>query len=59
MAGFSLLCSHLDETEADSVGLRFTAGAGYDPRAGAACWEEMIKAGEGKVRVKKSIPGGA
>lgn len=37
--------SRLHETEADSVGLRFAAGAGYDPRAGAAFWRKMAKAG--------------
>ncbi|HEY0944509.1 MAG TPA: M48 family metalloprotease, partial [Opitutaceae bacterium] len=33
--------SRLHETEADSIGLRFSAGAGYDPRAAAAFWRKM------------------
>jgi predicted Zn-dependent protease len=48
--GFSLPFSRLHEMEADSVGLRFAAGAGYDPRAGAIFWQKMAKAGEGKEK---------
>lgn len=40
--------SRLHETEADGVGLRFAAGAGYDPRAGAAFWRKMAKQGGAK-----------
>lgn len=40
--------SRLHETEADSVGLRFAAGAGYDPRAGASFWKKMAAQGGAK-----------
>jgi predicted Zn-dependent protease len=40
--------SRLHETEADSVGLRFAAGAGYDPRAGATFWKKMAAQGGAK-----------
>jgi metalloendopeptidase OMA1, mitochondrial len=42
------LGSRLHETEADEVGLRFAAGAGYDPRAGAAFWKKMAAKGGSK-----------
>lgn len=44
-AGLALPFSRLHETEADAVGLRFAAGAGYDPRAGAAFWRKMSAQG--------------
>ena len=37
----SLAYSRHHETEADVVGLRFAAKAGYDPRAAAAFWRKM------------------
>lgn len=42
--------SRLQETEADEIGLRFAAGAGYDPRAAAEFWEKMkaAKSGSGQ-----------
>jgi predicted Zn-dependent protease len=43
--GFALPFSRLHESEADSIGLRFAAGAGYDPRAGATFWQKMAKQG--------------
>lgn len=43
--GVMLPFSRLHETEADSVGLKFAAGAGYDPRAGAAFWKKMSAQG--------------
>jgi predicted Zn-dependent protease len=46
--GFALPFSRLHETEADSVGLRFAAGAGYDPRAGATFWKKMAAQGGAK-----------
>lgn len=46
--GLALPYSRMHETEADSIGLRFAAGAGYDPRAGATFWKKMAKQGEGK-----------
>lgn len=46
--GLALPYSRMHETEADSIGLRFAAGAGYDPRAGATFWKKMAKQGGGK-----------
>lgn len=37
----SLAYSRAHETEADEIGLKFAARAGYDPRAGAAFWRKM------------------
>ena len=37
----SLAYSRHHETEADEVGLRFAAKAGYDPRAAASFWRKM------------------
>ena len=45
--GVMLPFSRLHETEADAIGLRFAAGAGYDPRAAADFWRKMQKANEG------------
>ncbi len=39
--------SRLDETEADRIGLELTARAGYDPRAGVALWQKMMRATQG------------
>ena len=39
--------SRLDETEADRIGLELTARAGYDPRAGVALWQKMMRAHQG------------
>ena len=39
--------SRVDETEADRIGLELTARAGYDPRAGVALWQKMLKANQG------------
>ncbi|MFA6288101.1 MAG: M48 family metallopeptidase [Opitutaceae bacterium] len=37
--------SRLHESEADSVGLKFAAGAGYDPRAAVTFWKKMAAQG--------------
>jgi metalloendopeptidase OMA1, mitochondrial len=39
--------SRLQELEADAVGVRFAAGAGYDPRAAITFWEKMKARKEG------------
>lgn len=58
LAGFGLASqgalllpfSRLHETEADTIGLRFAAGAGYDPRAAVTFWQRMAKASAGKSK---------
>lgn len=52
--GVALPFSRLHETEADSVGLRFAAGAGYDPKAGATFWKKMAAQGGSKTPVLMS-----
>lgn len=46
----SLPYSRLHETEADTIGLRFAAGAGYDPRAAASFWRKMVAANKDRTR---------
>lgn len=48
--GLMLPYSRLHETEADSVGLRFAAGGGYDPRAAAQFWRKMQAANNRRAR---------
>ena len=43
--GVALPYSRLHETEADSVGLRFAAGAGYNPQAAVSFWKKMAAQG--------------
>ena len=45
--GASLKFSRNHESEADHIGLRYAAKAGYDPHASIAFWEKMAKANEG------------
>jgi predicted Zn-dependent protease len=44
-AGFLLPGSRAQETEADVVGQRLMASAGFDPRAAVDLWQNMIAAG--------------
>lgn len=48
--GYMLPYSRMHETEADIVGLKFAAAAGYDPRASYQFWEKMQAASEGQAR---------
>ena len=47
-AGVLLPFSRAHEHEADKIGLRFAAQAGYDPRAGASFWKKMSAAKNGQ-----------
>lgn len=44
---FQLRFSRGDESEADAVGLRLAAQAGFDPRAGITLWKKMSAASKG------------
>lgn len=46
--GFLLPFSRLQESEADALGLRLMAEAGYDPRQAVEVWRRMAKAGGGQ-----------
>lgn len=46
--GATLKFSRSHESEADYVGLRFSAYAGYDPRASVTFWQKMAAEGAGK-----------
>lgn len=50
--GVILAYSREHETEADLIGLRFAAAAGYDPRAAAAFWRKMQAKSGGKEPIK-------
>lgn len=54
--GVLLPYSRLHESEADAVGLRFAAGAGYDPRAALSFWRKMAAAeGEGSLQLPEFL----
>ncbi len=42
--------SRLHESEADEIGLRFAAGAGYDPRAAVTFWKKMAAKSAGQSK---------
>jgi predicted Zn-dependent protease len=46
-AGATLAFSRANETEADYIGIRYAAKAGYDPRAAITFWQKMAKAKDG------------
>lgn len=46
-AGVTLKFSREHETEADYIGLRYAARAGYDPRAAINFWQKMLKGEKG------------
>lgn len=48
--GVMLPFSRLDESEADEIGLRYAARAGYDPRAALDFWKRMKAESEGKSK---------
>ena len=48
--GAVLPFSRLHETEADAIGLRFAATAGYDPRAAISFWKKMGAANKGGTK---------
>jgi len=48
--GVMLPFSRLHESEADAVGLRFAAGAGYDPRAAIRFWQRMQEANANRAK---------
>lgn len=53
--GVMLPYSRLHELEADAIGLRFAAGAGYDPRAAVSFWRKMSAAGKGGMKVPEFL----
>lgn len=46
--GLSLPFSRADETEADNVGLRYMAEAGFNPEQSVQLWKNMAKVSQGK-----------
>lgn len=53
--GLMLPYSRLHESEADAIGLRFAAGAGYDPRAAISFWRKMAAANKAAGKVPEFL----
>jgi predicted Zn-dependent protease len=49
-AGGTLAYSRMHESESDLIGLRFSAHAGYDPRAAVTFWRKMADASAGSAK---------
>jgi predicted Zn-dependent protease len=56
-AGVLMPFSRAHEHEADKIGLRFAAQAGYDPRAGSSFWKKMsaLKGGQQTSMIEKYL----
>ncbi len=47
--------SRQNESEADEIGIRYAARAGYDPRAAISFWRRMKEASEGKNKLPEFL----
>jgi predicted Zn-dependent protease len=43
--------SRMNESEADAIGIKYAARAGYDPRAAITFWQRMKEASEAKGKL--------
>ena len=51
-AGATLAFSRANESEADYIGVRYAAKAGYDPRTAITFWQKMARAKDGAATIK-------
>lgn len=51
-AGATLAFSRAHESEADYIGIRYAAKAGYDPRAAITFWQKMARTKDGATTLK-------